>query len=318
MRDLYDILGVKRGCGEAEVKKAYRSLAKQYHPDRNKDRPEIAEKFKEISAAYAILGDEAQRARYDRGEIDATGQERAPHRGAGSGRAGGPFGGEANWQRDAEFDIHGAEDLFSDFFRFTGGSGRRPGSTAGGKSGNRAGQRNGLDISYDVTIGFEEAVNGTTRRLRLNDGRDLDIKVPAGIQDGQVIRLAGQGGPGFGGAPAGDALVRIGVARHPYFRRDGLDIHLDLPISIDEAVLGGDIEVPTPRGRLTVRVPAGSSSGRRLRLRDKGIRQKNRVGHLYVTLKIMLPTEPDSALEDAVRSWGGSHGEQLRRSAGLE
>ncbi len=312
MRDLYDILELKKGCGDDEIKRAYRRLAKDYHPDRNADKPEIAEKFKEISAAYAILGDQAQRARYDRGEIDENGNERAPFGGAGGG---GPFhraGGHT------EFDLDDAQSMFSEFFRFTGGRAGKGKSSSTGGFNRGPGQRSGLNITYEVTIGFEEAVNGTTRRLRLNDGREVDIKVPAGIQDGQVIRLAGQGGPGFGGGKAGDALIQVNVAKHPYFRREGLDIHLELPISVDEAILGGDIEVPTPRGRLTVRVPRGSSTGRRLRLRDKGIRRRDQVGHLYVTLRVMLPKDRDTKLEAAIKEWGGRYGDQLRAQAGLK
>lgn len=308
MKDPYKILGLSKGCAEIDIKRAYRSLAKKYHPDHNKDRPDIEEKFKEISAAYAILGDKKQRARYDRGEIDGDGREQAAHTPGGS-----PF--DRSRRQAEDFDLDDAQDIFSDFFRFTG-AGKK---TSGKKRpfGENINRRAGLDITYEITVAFEEAVNGATRRLHLNDGRDVDIKVPAGIQDGQVIRLAGQGGPGFGGGPSGDAMVQVNVAPHPYFRSEKLDIHLDLPISIDEAVLGGDIEVPTPRGRLTVRVPKGSSTGRRLRLRDKGIRRRDKVGHLYVSLKVMAPKDRDAELEAAIKTWGGQYGSRLRNDAGL-
>jgi len=314
MRDLYDILDVPKTSSEAEIKSAYRKLAKAYHPDHNAGRPHIAEKFKEVSAAYAILGDAKQRRRYDHGEIDESGNERAPQGNTGP-MGGGPFRSAG---ANTEFDFEEAQNAFSDFFRFSG-----RGDKAKANTGRRGpGTRSGLDITYEVTIAFEEAVNGATRRLRLNDGREVDIKVPAGIQDGQIIRLAGQGGPGFAGGKSGDALVQVNVAKHPYFRREGLDIHLELPISVDEAVLGGDIEVPTPRGRLTVRVPKGSSTGRRLRLRDKGVRRKDNVGNLYVTLKIMLPKQRDPKLEAAMKAAldarGSGYGAKLRDQAGLK
>ncbi|TNE61298.1 MAG: J domain-containing protein [Alphaproteobacteria bacterium] len=321
MNDLYKILGVEKSASQDQIKKAYRELAKKLHPDRNKDDVKVADRFKEVSAAYSILGDEAQRKRYDRGDIDENGAERGP--GAGG------FGGfrssrSAGGERRTSFDFDEAEDLFSDFFRFTGRRG-----TAGGKShsGDRgdarsnpfegSGRKKGLDISYQITIGFEESITGGKRRLHLNDGRDVDIKVPEGIQNGQVIRLAGQGGPGFGGAPKGDALIEVEVSPHPYFKRVGNDIHLELPISLDEAVLGGDIDVPTPKGRLTVRIPRGSSTGRRLRLKDKGVKRGSEVGHMYVSLKVMLPDDRDADLEELIKQWGRHDGAKMRRKAGL-
>jgi DnaJ-class molecular chaperone len=315
MRNLYSVLGVEKKASQADIKKAYRALAKKLHPDRNKDDVKIADKFKEVSAAYSVLGDEGRRSKYDRGEIDENGNDKAPNFGGGYSRA-----SRGGYQQDGSpFDFEEAESSFSEFFRFTGGRGGKRGrSSKTGQGPYEASHRSkGLDISYEITIGFEEAINGSTRRLSLNDGRNVDIKVPAGIKEGQVIRLSGQGGPGIGKAPKGDALVEVRIAKHPYFRREGNDIHLDLPISIDEAVLGGDIQVPTPRGRLTIRIPRNSSSGQRLRLKEKGVVTKKETGNMYVALKIMAPEKRDLELEKAIKEWSGGNGDRLRKKAGL-
>lgn len=316
MNDLYSRLGITKSASQDEVKKAYRALAKKLHPDRNKDDQRIADKFKEVSAAYAILGDEKQRSQYDRGEIDENGNQKAPS-GFGSGFGSGfRRGGHSSRASAGDFDFDEAEDIFSEFFSFTGKRG-------GGKSRARtnpyksSGRTKGLDINYQITIGFEESITGGTRRLRLNDGRNVDIKIPPGIQSGQVIRLAKQGGPGIGGAPKGDALVEIEVAPHPYYRREGNDILLDLPISLREAVLGGDIQVPTPSGKLTIRIPRNASSGKRLRLKGKGVKRKDSAGHMYVTLIVNMPDERDLELEKLIKGWDKNNGESLRKKAGL-
>ena len=318
MRNLYDILRVDKGASQDDVKKAYRTLAKKLHPDHNKDDAKIAERFKEVSAAYSILGDPEQRSRYDRGEIDDNGNERAPGFGGQGGFRPGGFGGRGS-QRQQDFDMEEAEGIFSEFFRFTGGrgGGRGPSGAQSQNPYQSSQRKKGLDISYEITVGFEEAITGSTRRLSLNTGKSVDIKVPAGIKNGQVIRLSGQGGPGLGAAPKGDALVEIRIAPHPYYRREGDDIHLELPISIDEAILGGDIQVPTPRGKLTVRIPRNSSSGRRLRLKEKGVKTAKNTGHMYVTLKIMAPEQRDLELERAIKEWSGGNGQKLREKAGL-
>jgi len=315
MNDLYKRLEIQKGASQADIKKAYRTLAKKLHPDRNKDNKKIADRFKEVSAAYSILSDKDQRARYDRGEIGEDGNPKAPA-GFGAGNHGGfPGGGFGRGpQRGAAFDMNDAEDLFSEFFSFNG-------HRSGGKNTNdpyaSAGRNKGLDISYQVTVGFEEAITGGDRRLKLNDGRSVDIKVPAGIKDGQVIRLSGQGGPGVAGAPKGDALVEVRISKHPYYTRVGDDIHLDLPISLDEAVLGGDIQVPTPSGRLTIRIPRNSSTGKRLRLKGKGVTRKDKVGNMYVTLKIVLPAARDLDLEKRIKDWEPRDGNAVRKKAGL-
>ncbi|SDE38302.1 DnaJ C-terminal domain-containing protein [Kordiimonas lacus] len=311
MSDLYDILGLNRDASQADVKKAYRTLAKKYHPDANKDNPKIVDRFKEVSAAYSILGNEEQRRRYDRGEIDETGAEKRAYSN--------PFGFGGGGRRRAsagfdDFDLDEAQDIFTEFFR---SSSRRSGPSRGDNPFEQSGRKRGLDLSYKITIGFDESINGSTRRLTLNDNRNVDIKIPPGIKDGQVIRLSGQGGPAFGKGPKGDALVEIRVAPHPYFTRKDLDIHLELPISLDEAVLGGDIEVPTPKGRLTVRIPKNSSTGKRLRLKGKGVKRGDEVGNMYVNLKLMLPTDRDAELEKLMKQWSGGNGADLRKKAGL-
>ena len=314
MNDLYQRLGIDKGASQADVKKAYRGLAKKLHPDRNKDDKKIGERFKEVSAAYSVLGDKEQRARYDRGEIDENGNQKAPAGGFGGGFGGGGagFGGGARSNRG--FNMEDAEDLFSEFFSF---SGRRNGPRTKNNPYTAAGRSKGLDINYQLTIGFEESISGGSRRLQLNDGRSVDIKVPPGIKDGQVIRLSGQGGPGVGGAPKGDALLEVRVSKHPYYQRSGDDILLELPISIDEAVLGGDIQVPTPSGRLTIRIPRNSSTGKRLRLKGKGVERKDKVGNMYVTLKIVLPETRDLELEKLVKGWTPREGDAVRKKAGL-
>ncbi len=304
MRDLYDILGVKKGAGEAEIKKAYRGLAKKYHPDANQDNARAAERFKEVSAAYAILGDKKRRAKYDSGEIDATGAERNPFAGANAGAGGGYQGFEDMFRgargqgsgQGAQFD-GSAEDIFSDLFGF-GKAKRQP----------RQGPK-GQDVTYTITVGFIDAVQGTTKRVSLQNGKTLDVKIPEGVKEGQQIRLSGQGGDGHFGGPKGDALVKIKIAPHPYFTRDGDDILLDLPITIDEAVLGAKIEVPTIDRKVTLSIPKGSSSGKRLRLKGKGIKGN---GDQYVTLKIVLPDKPDADLEKAIADWRKDHSYSVR------
>ncbi len=316
MADLYSTLGVAKDAPNKEIKSAYRKLAKKLHPDRNQDNPEIGERFKKVSAAYSVLGDEKARARYDRGEIDDNGNERGGFGGgAGSGfnrgQAGGnPFG----------FNMNDAEDLFSQFF--SGGSSGPQGGWTGDQRTRQQktrgpSSRKGMDVSYELTVGFEEAVKGGTRRMTLNDGRSIDMKIPAGTKNGQTIRLSGQGGPGMGGGKTGDALVRISVAAHPFYNRKDDDIFIEIPISVDEAILGGQIEIPTLKGRLTIKVPRGSSTGKRLRLRGKGVEGKKSTGDMYVTLKVMVPNKPDPDLVALIKQWHGGDGEEIRKKAGL-
>lgn len=321
MKDLYQILGVKKGASDADIKSAYRKLAKKLHPDANPGDEKIAERFKEVSAAYAILGDKKQRKRYDAGEIDASGQERQPFgggAGAQSGSARARAGAEAYRRFEEAFagagsdPRGGADDIFSDLFGFSKG-----GFGAGGKQ--KAAKTKGRDVPYTLNISFLDAARGASKRVTLSTGKTLDIRIPSGVKDGQQIRLAGQGAPGPGGAPAGDALVRVTVERHPWFIREGDDIHIELPITVDEAVLGGKITVPTLDGQVTMSLPRGVSSGKKLRLSGKGIwRDKKRPGDQYVTLKVVLPAVRDRELEDAMTKWRESHKYSPRAKFGVD
>ena len=301
MRDPYQVLGVSRGAGEREIKQAYRKLAKALHPDAHPDDASVAERFKEVSAAYALLGDAEQRARYDRGEIGADGQPKQQFRYeyAGGPEGGGPgFGG-------FRFDFGGgsAEDLFAELF--------------GGRAGGRQrGPRKGADRTYRLEVGFVEAARGGTRRINLPGGKTLDVRIPAGIESGRTIRLRGQGDAGASG-PSGDALIEVTVAAHAHFAREGADIHIELPISLAEAVGGARIEVPTIDGPVQVRVPRHANTGRRLRLKGRGIAAGSARGDQYVTLKVLLPEDPDPRLDELAAEWGDDYGAAVRRKAGL-
>ncbi len=290
--DPYEILGVPRTTSDAEIKKAYRALAKKLHPDLNPGDQELEERFKTVSAAYDFLKNSEQRRRFDAGEIDATGAER-PERtyyrhyaDAGERHRYGPEGGSGD---------------FSDFFARAFGHG---GDRAGAGMGSRPMRFRGGDLHYHLAIGFLDAVNGATRRVTSPDGSVLDITIPPGTRDGQVLRLAGRGQPGLNDGPPGNALIEISVAPHPVFKRDGNDILLDLPIAIDEAVLGGSVDVPTRSGRVKLRIPKGSSTGKVLRLKGKGVRPRKGVaGNQLVTVRIVLPDTVDEALETAMETW---------------
>jgi DnaJ-class molecular chaperone len=306
MRDPYSVLGVAKSASEAEIKKAFRALAKKHHPDTKGGDETAQKKFQEISAAYDILGDKEKRAKFDRGEIDANGNPAY-----GAGFQGSPFGqggGGAGGTRDFHFNWANqgggsgetaegfrAEDIFADLF--------------GGGRGRRTQARRGEDFDLAVTVSFSEAALGATRRVTLPDGRDLDVRIPTGLKDGQQIRLKGQGGPGGNGGPAGDVLLTISVASHPYFVRDGNDLRLDLPITLKEAVLGGKVTVPTLDGQVALTVPPNSNSGAILRLKGKGVPARGSssggevAGDLYVKLVISLPEKPDAALKDFVSQW---------------
>ncbi|WP_417319319.1 DnaJ C-terminal domain-containing protein [Emcibacter sp.] len=282
MRDPYTILGLSKGASEADIKKAYRKLAKELHPDANAGNEKIAEKFKEVSAAYALLSNKEMRARYDRGEINADGSEKG-FAGAGAGRGGGysPFG-----------DSFDPEEIFASFF------GR-------GGPGARTRVQRGADRVYQVNIDFLDAVKGSKQRITLSSGKTLNVSIPENVRDGQQIRLKGQGDAGVGGGSAGDALVEIHINSHPYFTQEGNNIHLDLPITLQEAVLGGKVTVPTIDGNVSLPIPKGSSSGKKLRLKGKGAKdpKSGTVGDQYVRLMITLPEKPDEALEKAIEKW---------------
>ena len=290
MRNPYEVLGVAKSAGADEIKKAFRKLAKTWHPDQNKD-PKAKERFAEANAAYEILGEEAKRGQFDRGEIDAEGKPRAPDFGGFDPRAarrpGQPgfdfnFGGAPRGA--AGFD---AADILSELF---GGRGRPQG---------RPGPPRGEDVTGTVTITLAEALRGATSRVSLPDGRTLEATIPPGIEDGKAIRLKGQGL----GTPPGDAIVTIRVAPHPFFRVEGRDLRLDLPVALHEAVLGATVEVPTLDGAVEMGLPPGSSSGRTLRLRGKGLPAAGGKpqGDLLATIKIVLAPGADPDLESALR-----------------
>jgi DnaJ-class molecular chaperone len=307
--DLYQQLGVKRGASEAEVKKAYRSLAKQLHPDRNQDNPKAAERFAKVTQAYDILSDKDRRAKYDRGEIDEDGNPRMPFGGGFGGGGAGPRPGGAGPGAGFEgFEQAGAadlSDLFEGLFGGAMGGGRRGGG-AGGFEGfgrrTRAPQK-GADITYRLKVPFVDAATRKAQRVTLAGGKTVDLKLPNGVDSGTKIRLAGQGQPGPAGN--GDAIVTIEVAAHPFFTRDGKDIRLDLPISLKEAVLGAKVKVPTPEGPVMLTVPKGASSGKVLRLKGRGFADKaGKRGDQLVTLVIDVPAG-DAALEQFVANWDG-------------
>jgi DnaJ-class molecular chaperone len=302
MRDPYEVLGVPRDAGQDQIKKAYRKLAKELHPDTHPGDAKVEERFKQVSAAYAILSDPEMRARYDRGEVDASGQERPQYHfrqahGAGAGAGAGGFAGGFN-----------VEDILNDLFggRFGG---------AGGFAGARPQARaRGRDVNYTVRIGFAEAARGAKRRVTLGGGRSLDVAIPEGIEDGQSIRLKGQGEPAPGGGAAGDALIRVQVEPHPAFTREGANVRMELPVTLAEAVLGAKVEVPTLDGPVTMSVPAGSNTGDTLRLRGKGVRRRSGGGRgdQHVRLKVMLPRKPDEELAALVRDWAERHPYKVR------
>lgn len=289
-QDLYSTLKVKRGASADEIRTAYRKLAKELHPDLHPGDQDAEEKFKRVSAAFAILGDPEKRKRYDAGEIDASGQERAGHfyRDFAEGRGGARY-------RSAE-GFHDFSDIFSDLF---GAKGARRGAGAGGFS------MKGQDYRYNLEIDFMEAVNGARKRVLLPEGETLDMTVPAGVTEGQVLRLKGKGGPAVGRAPAGDALIELRIRVHPFFEREGDDIILELPVTLDEAVLGAKVEAPTITGRVAITVPAGASSGQTLRLRGKGVHntQTGTKGDQLVKIRIVMPAHIDPELERFMKTW---------------
>jgi DnaJ-class molecular chaperone len=289
--DPYTVLGVKKGASDEEIRKAYRKLAKQYHPDLNPGKKDAEAKFKSASAAYDLLSDPEKRKRYDAGEIDAGGNERADRGFYRQWAEGGA--GDKYQSRHFEFGGGDIDEILSSLFNRGRGGGTR------GRTQTSAGMRGG-DRRFSLAVDFFDAVNGAKKRLALGADRHLDVTIPPGIEDGQVLRLKGQGDPGFGGAPAGDALVEVKVAPHPYFKREGNDLRLEWPVSLAEAVLGGRVEVPTATGKVALTVPKGSNSGTTLRLKVKGVGGK---GDQYVTLKVVLPETSDPELESFVRDW---------------
>jgi len=300
MADLYTQLGVKRDAGEADIKKAYRKLAKELHPDRNKDNPKATERFSKVTQAYDILTDKDKRARYDRGEIDESGNPKSPF---GFGGGAGPGSGGGFRTRSGGFEPGGETADLSDLFEgLFGGATRRGGGGFGGAA-RRPGPQKGADIAYRLPISFADAAALKDQRVTLTGGKTVDIKLPKGVEEGTKIRLAGQGHPGPAGN--GDAIVTISITPHRFFVRDGGDIRLDLPVSLDEAVLGAKVKVPTVDGAVMLSIPPGTSSGKVLRLKGKGFTAKGgQRGDQLVTLVVDVPAG-DAELARFVEAWSG-------------
>ena len=306
--DLYQRLGIQRGASEADIKKAYRSLAKQLHPDRNKDNPNAAKRFSEVTAAYDLLSDKSKRAQYDRGEIDEDGNPKMPFgagfggRGGGYSQSGGnPFEGFPGGGFSGGADTADLSDLFEGLFQSAGGGAKRGGGFGGFRQ--RRAPEKGADIAYRLKVDFVDAATLKPQRITLADGKTIDLKLPNGVEEGTKIRLAGKGQQGAGGS--GDGLVTIAIAPHPFYSRDGKDIRLDLPVTLNEAVLGAKVKVPTPDGAVMLTVPKGSSSGKVLRIKGRGFSDKTgKRGDQLVRLEVELPTG-DPELEAFAERWAG-------------
>ena len=297
MRDPYTVLGVSKSASEAEIKKAFRKLDKQYHPDQNRDNPKAQEKFSEVNQAYEILGDKTKRGQFDRGEIDAEGKEKfRGFEGFGGGGAGRQGGFGAGGFRQEHVDESSFADIINEMF---GGAGR---GQAGTK--RRSAARAGDDVVANATLTLEEIVKGQKIRVALPVGKTVDVTVPNGVENGQQIRLKGQGMPGAGGGRNGDALITVTIRPHSLFKPDGTDLRLDLPVTLDEAVLGAKVRVPTLEGAVALSIPPMSSGGRVMRLKGKGLPDKaGKRGDILATLKITLPEEPDADLDAVMEKW---------------
>ncbi len=278
-KDPYKLLGVPKSSAEADIRKAYRALAKKYHPDVNQDNPKAAERFKEISAAYTLLSDKKLRKQYDTGKVDASGQQKHPFGGMRGGQMGGQMGGMG--QDDMA-------DLFSSLF------GMNMGGMRGGMQRPPMRPQKGADIRYKMTLPFMEALKGGPKQLQ----KGLKLKIPAGVEDGKILRMRGKGESGAYGGPAGDALIEIAVKPHKYFTRAGKTLRLDLPISLKEAVLGAKIRLPMPDGSISLNIPAGTNSGKKMRLKGKGVKG----GDLVVTTHIVL----EDAGSESLKKWAQS------------
>jgi len=313
MADPYATLGVARGASEKDIKSAYRKLAKELHPDRNKDNPKAAERFSEVTGAYDLLSDKDKRARFDRGEIDADGNPTSPF-GAGFG---GPGGGQRGFRHDGFEGFGGGQenvdlsDLFEGLF---GGRDRGAGAGTGGGMGGggpfggmgRRAPAKGANVQYRLKVSLTDAAALAPQRITLSDGKTIDLKLPAGVEDGTQMRLSGKGEHGPGGR--GDAIVVIEIAPHPFFRRDGDNLRLDLPVTLDEAVAGARVKVPTAEGAVMLAVAPGSTSGKTLRLKDKGMTRKDGTrGDQLVTLQIDLPGADTEAGAELARRLGDWH-----------
>ncbi|GGY90950.1 DnaJ C-terminal domain-containing protein [Novosphingobium colocasiae] len=301
--DPYTVLGVARGASEKDIKSAYRKLAKELHPDTNKDNPRAAERFSDVTRAYDLLSDKAKRAQFDRGEIDADGNPSMPFGAGGGGFGGGFGGGQRGFGGGFESGGVDFEDILGGIF---GGGGQRGGGFGGMGGGMGGGPRGGrapkgANVSYRLSVSLTDAAERRDQRITLSDGKTIDLKLPAGVEDGTQMRLSGKGEQGPGGA--GDAIVTIQIQPHPFFRRDGDDLRIDLPITLDEALAGAKIKAPTASGAVMLTVPAGASSGKVLRLKGKGMSRKDGSrGDQLFALQIVLP-DADADLARRLEGW---------------
>lgn len=298
MRDPYEVLGVPKGADISEVKKAYRKLARQLHPDLHPGDAKAESRFKEVAASYDFLSDPERKLKYDRGEIDTSGAPRAErtfYRTYAESDARSRYNDPRGFARDFE-----GMDIFSDLF-------------GGGFRGAQTAAMRGADVRATLEIDLLDAVKGTVREVTLQGGKRLAVTIPPGSEDGDVLRLKGQGPAGLGGGPAGDVNIELKVQPHPYFTRRGKDIYAEVPVTLSEAVLGAKIEVPTVDGPVTLSVPKGSNSGTRLRLRGKGVPSRSgERGDQYVILKVVLPDKPDPELTQFVKEWSSRHSYHVR------
>jgi DnaJ-class molecular chaperone len=316
LEDPYKLLGVAKGATPDQIKTAYRKLARGLHPDLHPDDKQAEDRFKRVSAAYDMLSDSAKRARYDAGEIDASGAERprARARSGGFGGYGGAAGSAASGGEDFQFGGN-AQDIFEELLRR-----KNKGRSRGWPFGDDAGMAPspGTDAQFSLTVDIIEASLGATKRITLTSGKNLDVKVPPGAKDGAVLRLKGQGNPGHGGAAAGDALIEIKIEPHPLFSRQGNDIHLAVPVTLGEAILGGKITVPTLDGKVTLTIPPGANSSTVLRLKGKGAASGKSRGDQLITLQVMLPDRPNDELAAFLKSWEARNPYDVRKKAGFE
>lgn len=306
--DPYAILGVPKTASAEEIKKAYRKLARTSHPDINPDDPAAEARFLKISAAYDLLKDPETRRRFDAGEIDASGQEK-PERNFYRDHAGSRDGFSYRTTRDFD-DFRDPADIFAEMFRQRS----RGSSNGAGPGGGGRFAMPGQDLRYTMDVTFMEAAKGATRQIKLPEGGTLDVRIPQGLADGQTLRLKGKGGPGSGAAPSGDAYITVTVRPHHVFRREDNDIVMTLPITIDEAILGGKVKTPTLDGAVNLTIPAGATTGQTLRLKGKGIEPKGKPrGDQRVELKIVAPPQVDDELKSFMENWRGAHGYDPRK-----
>jgi DnaJ-class molecular chaperone len=310
MRDPYEVLGVPRGASAAAIKSAYRKLAKKHHPDANKNDPKSAARFSELNSANEIIGDEDKRKQFDRGEIDAEGKPRFQGFPGGGGARGAAGGFESQGFRNqgsgpGGFGSGGFEDILNSMFGGAGARGARPGA-GGSFEFDPGGIVLDLDLNVAMTVSLEDSVNGVEKRVRLPTGKELNVRIPAGVTAGQQIRLKGQGETAPGHRP-GDLLITVSIAPHAFFKVDGSDLRVDLPITLYEAVLGGKVRVPTLGSAVELSIPKNTSSGRTFRLKGKGLPKAGGTGDLFVTTRIMLPDGNDAELEALMQKWRDGH-----------